>query len=171
MAEGHARGDGEFTDKAGQMTEAAKRLESIITPHRLQHDEIVREVTHEGRKTTTAYRVATQTPLDRYFHRRQISEIQWKAGNELFEDWYAAGLEPQLVADLTKVRVDESRATRLSESRARRRERFNAALRAVGPIASNEVVQVVCQQQPAGSKIKMEILRRGLTVLAVHYGY
>ena len=149
----------------------ARRLDDPIPPERYRHDELVNEETIDdhGRRSL-AKRVATQTPLDRYYRRNQIDERQWKAGNELWTDWYNAGLEPKVVMDLDRVRVDQSQGMRASERRSYHIRRFREAMRAVGPIASNEVTTVACQQQPAGSKAAMEILRRGLTVLADHYG-
>lgn len=146
------------------------RIDEIVTPHRRQHDEVVAETTREGNRTTTAYRVATQTPLDRYLHRRQIDQRQWLAGNELYTDWYEANYHPRVTADLTRPRVDESRQARLAANRAMRRRRVEAARQAAG-IAWPEIHRVCCEHRPAGSKAAMEILRRGLSALADFYGY
>ena len=151
--------------------EPSKRVNDPIPPERYRHDELVNEETLVNGAKALAKRVVTQTPLDRYYRRNQITEKQHKAGSELFDDWYLAGLEPTLVPDLTKVRVDESRATKLSESRAWRRDRFRRAMLAVGIINSNAVVTVCCNQRPAGSRHNMRKLRRGLDTLAKHYGY
>lgn len=154
------------------MISMPKRLDDPIPPERYRHDELVSEETMDAHgRRSLAKRVVTQTPLDRYYRRQQITQRQWQAGNELWTDWYNGGLEPSLVMDLDRVRVDQSTGNRASYRRAEHRERFHKALKAVGPIASNEVVQVVCQQIPAGSRMSMEILRRGLDVLADWYGY
>lgn len=149
----------------------ARRVDDIVTPHRRQHDVIEAEKTYEGRKITTALRVVTQTPLDRYYHRGQISQRQHQAGNELWGDWYIGGMEPKVVIDLTKVRVDESRAERFSKARAFRRQRFAKAMQAVGIVNSDVVARVCCQQLPAGSRHHMRKLRAGLDRLADHFGY
>jgi len=48
---------------------------------------------------------------------------------------------------------------------------WRAAIRAIGPVAADEVIAVCCQGEPVGKGARMEILRRGLAVLAGHYGY
>ena len=47
---------------------------------------------------------------------------------------------------------------------------WQCAMRAIGPIAADEVMVVVCLDQVVGEGTPMEILRRGLKVLAQHYG-
>lgn len=142
---------------------------------RWQHgDETLVEATDEAGSRRVV--VLTQDALDRYYRRGQLAPAAdenqrlYDAGVRLRGDFHRAGLTQNLVApynDLVSggsvqgflgVREDAYRAWR-------------AAIRAVGPIAADEVITVCCQGAPVGKGARMEILRRGLAVLAKHYGY
>lgn len=142
---------------------------------RWQHgDETLVEATEEAGRTRVV--VLTQDALDRYYRRGQLAGGKaenrrlYDAGVRLHGDFQRAGLTQNLVApynDLVSggsvqgflgVREDAYRAWR-------------AAVRAVGPIAADEVIAVCCQGEPVGKGARMEILRRGLAVLAGHYGF
>lgn len=117
-------------------------------------------------------RTTTQTPLDRYYRRNQIDEDQWKAGNKLFEDWYKSGLSPKLTADLMRMNVGECNyGMPSSERMAHHRREFRAASAVVWDFCGAELFHVCCEQKTIGSDAGMAIFKRGLDVLARHYGF
>ena len=136
-------------------------------------DETLVEATDEAGRSRVV--VLTQDALDRYFRRGLLAAGEaenrrlYDAGVRLRRDFHRAGLTAHVVArygDLVSggsvqgfmgVREDAYRAWR-------------AAIRAVGPIAADEVIAVCCQGEPVGKGARIEILRRGLAVLATHYG-
>lgn len=158
----------------------SRRAQPYMAPdegprERWQHgDETLVEPTEEAGRSRVV--VLTQDALDRYFRRGQLAaeDVEnrrlYDAGVRLRGDFQRAGLTQNLVApynDLVSggsvqgflgVREDAYRAWR-------------AAIQAVGPIAANEVIAVCCLGEPVGKGARMEILRRGLAVLARHYGY
>ena len=142
---------------------------------RWQHgDETLVEATEEagGRRVV----VLTQDALDRYYRRGQLAPAAaenqrlYDAGVRLRRDFHRAGLTPDVVARYSDLvsggSVQGFMALREDAYRA-----WRAAIRAVGPVAAGEVVAVCCQGAPVGKGARMEILRRGLAVLAQHYGY
>ena len=159
--------------KRSKRTQLLRTLEQG-PDERWQHgDETLVEPTEDaGRRRVV---VLTQDALDRYFRRGQLAPDAgdnrrfYDAGVRLRGDFARAGLTAHVVArygDLVSggsiqgfmgVREDAYRAWR-------------AAIRAVGPIAADEVIAVCCQGEPVGKGARMEILRRGLAVLAAHYG-
>jgi len=67
----------------------AKRKEPVQpndvgTPERWQHDEFRDEHTDTKLGAPKRRRVVTQTPLDRYYHRNQITRRQYEAGAKYF---------------------------------------------------------------------------------------
>jgi hypothetical protein len=138
--------------------------------HRRQHDEFVdAEVEVDGARMAVK-RVATQTPLDRYANRRLIDRRQYEAGERLARDWHHARMAPRLVATYGDL-IDCGGIPDPAADRAHARRRVAQAVAAVGRIAANEVVSVCCLEHPVGGHAAMEILRRGLDVLADHYGF
>lgn len=130
--------------------------------------------TQFGGRTLThkAIRVTTQTPLDRYYKRGQIDEDQWKSGNKLFEDWYKSGLSPKLTADLMRTNVGECNyGMPSSERMAHHRREFREASAVVWNFCGAELFLVCCEQKTIGSDAGMAIFKRGLDVLARHYGF
>ena len=119
--------------------------------------------------------VLTQDALDRYYRRGQLAPAAdenrrlYDAGARLRRDFHRAGLTPDVVARYSDLvsggSIQGFLAVREDSYRA-----WRAAIRAVGPVAADEVVAVCCQGAPVGKGARMEILRRGLAVLARHYG-
>lgn len=119
-----------------------------------------------------AKKIATQTPLDRYLKRRQITPLQHKAGSTLFNDWYKSGLSPRLVADPSRMNVGETTyGMAATERQAHHRKRYRQAIQAVGIMWSKELVACCCEGEPVGKGGPMVILRRALDVLTEHYGF
>jgi hypothetical protein len=114
-------------------------------------------------------RVVNVTPLDRYARRGLLDRRQVEAGERLAADWYAARMEPCVVASYRDW-VDCGTAADVQVDRAGARRRIARAIAAVGRIAASEVVAVCCDERAVGGTVAMEILRRGLDVLADHYG-
>lgn len=140
-----------------------------IARHRAQHDEIEDiETLVEGEKAT-AKRVVTQTPLDRYVRRGLIDKRQYEAGQSLARDWHYARMEPRLISNYRDL-IQCGGAPDPAADREHARKRLMSAISAVGRVAASEVVGVCGLQRPAGGPVAMEIFRRGLNVLADHYG-
>ena len=106
----------------------------------------------------TRRRVTTQTPLDRYLARGQITQEQWEAGDWLRRRFEAARLVPGAAAlDPAKIRVDCG--ARLMETTAAQSEAHRDvldALRAVGPELAPVLVSVCCMGEAASSWAKAD---------------
>lgn len=140
-----------------------------IAPHRLRHDSFEDAMVEVDGASAAVKRVATQTPLDRYIRRKLIEPRQFAAGERLAGDWHSARMEPRMIASYRDL-IDCGGMPDPAVDRAHARKRVARAVAAVGPIASSEVVSVCCLERPVGGNVAMEILRRGLDVLADHYG-
>ena len=148
------------------------------TPERACHDDVTTIATE--RAGVVAHRVKTPFVLDRYHARGELAPDipdenarRYDAGCRLREIWTKAGLEPHVIRSYDGMgrsgrsfgAAPEPVAGRIDAYRA-----WRAAIRAVGPIASCEVIDACCLGLALGSKTRLEILRRGLGVLADHYG-
>jgi hypothetical protein len=141
---------------------------------RWQHgDEALVEPTEEaGRRRVV---VLTQDALDRYYRRGQLAAEAadnrrfYDAGLRLRGDFERAGLTQNLVAPYSDL-VSGGSVQGLMGVREDSYRAWREAIQAVGPIAAGEVIAVCCQGEPVGKGARMEILRRGLAVLAAHYG-
>jgi hypothetical protein len=141
---------------------------------RWQHgDETLVEPTEEaGRRRVV---VLTQDALDRYYRRGQLAEDAadnrrlYDAGVRLRGDFQRAGLTQNLVARYSDL-VSGGSVQGFLALRGDAYRAWRKAIRAVGPIAADEIIAVCCQGAPVGRGARMEILRRGLAVLATHYG-
>ncbi|MCC7047245.1 MAG: hypothetical protein IT562_11070 [Alphaproteobacteria bacterium] len=140
-----------------------------IAPHRLQHDRFEDAAVEVDGASAVVKRIVTQTPLDRYIARKLIDRRQFEAGERLSRDWQFARMEPRMIASYRDL-IDCGGMPDPAVDRAHARKRVARAVAAVGPIASSEVVSVCCLERPVGGNVAMEILRRGLDVLADHYG-
>jgi hypothetical protein len=142
---------------------------------RWQHgDETLTEATEEAGVRRVV--VLTQDPLDRYHRRGQLApEVAenrrlYDAGARLRGDFHRAGLSQVVVARYGDL-VSGGSVQGFLALREDNYRRWRDAIRAVGPIAADEVITVCCRGEPVGKGARMEILRRGLSVLARHYGY
>lgn len=140
-----------------------------LSRHRLAQGEFVDETIEIDGARATVKRAINQTPLDRFQRRGLIDLRQAEAGGRLAKDWFLARLEPRQVASYSDL-IDCGTAPDPAVDRFHARKRVAMALQAVGRIAASEVTQVCCLEQAAGGPVGMEILRRGLDVLADHYG-
>ncbi len=119
-------------------------------------------------------RVRTQDALDRYFRTGRLdpgdragNRRRYEAGRRLQADWLAAGMEAPTTAGYSD-QVDGGRPQDLPLRRLDAYRRWRAAIQAVGPIAAREVIEVCCVGSAVG-RTGLEILRRGLALLADHY--
>lgn len=127
-----------------------------------------------GRDGGVRARVKAQDALDRYALRGELAPGDGKenhrrrdAALRLRLDWTKAGLEATLTSAYVEIvqggrRIDRM-ATREDAYRA-----FRDAIQAVGPVAAQEVIETACLGNAVG-RLRLEILRRGLAVLADHY--
>lgn len=137
-------------------------------------DETLVEATEKAGQSRIV--VLTQDALDRYYKRSQLDRDKernrrlYDAGCQLRMDWSKAGMNPQTIGRYMDM-VSGGSIQGFSVMREGAYRRWRDAVQAVGPIASNEVITVTCLGEPVGKGAAMEILRRGLGVLAKHYGY
>jgi hypothetical protein len=111
---------------------------------RYQHGDEIR--TEPGAAAGVFYRrVTTQSVLDRYLKRSQISQRQFDAGMKLYRLWRASGGAPRVVASYG-IRVQG--APELSEEQAALRGRVTQVLRRMGRL-SGILVHVCLCDQPA----------------------
>jgi len=120
-------------------------------------------------------RAAGPDALDRYSVRGQLApgdaaenRRRYDAALRLRLDWTRAGLEAPVTSGYEE-RVDGGLRRDRMAAREDAYRRFRDAIRAVGPVAAHELVEVACLGRAVG-RTGLEILRRGLAVLADHYG-
>ena len=85
------------------------------------------------------------------------------AAERLQDDFYEAGLEPQLGSHFER-RAEGTQ--NMTPKQARHRKKWNAAIKAVGPRYRNDVIMAVNFDAHAGS---LDFLLKGLDRLAKHY--
>ncbi|MFQ5776023.1 MAG: DUF6456 domain-containing protein [Kiloniellaceae bacterium] len=111
-------------------------------PERYQHGDVVR--TEPGRAAGTFYRrVTTQSALDRYLARDQISQRQFDAGMKLYRLWRASGAAQRVIASYSP-RVQARRE--LSDEQAALRRRVTGILRRMGPLSGILVHVCLCDE-------------------------
>lgn len=117
----------------------------------------------------------SQTILDRYLLRRQITERQYDAGNKIYRQWRAAGSQVSVTGRYGP-RLGHS--PEKSEYQIDMRHRVNLAMRDVGSQLSAVVVHVCLCDLPArdwaisaggAPQAGIVVLRLALDALADHY--
>lgn len=135
--------------------------EIVLPPvERARHDEIAVEkvLISDGSGRTLAVAdaavVKTPAPLDRYFRRRQINGLQYKAGKILRATAHHAGMTPRTVVNLeAEIRGAGGSAPGFiaaSERIAEARDRLRGAVRAAGRILWPVLSYVVLDEHSAG---------------------
>ena len=120
-------------------------------------------------------RNTSETILDVYLRKGELdkrkdrAQTLFDAGIRLRNDWMLAGLEPGIISKYSDL-ISGNGVADLTGSRIDAYGDWRQAIHAIGPVASNEVIDVCCMGNKVG-RVGLEILRRGLTILAVHYGY
>lgn len=149
---------------------------------RYQHgDETLVEPTERAGESHVV--ILSRNSLDRYYRRQQLSpETKTKrledneanrrlydAGNQFLMEWESAGKEPQVICRYSDM-VSSGAVAGFWGGRIDALAKWQRAVQAIGPIACNEVISVCCFGEDIGRE-RMILLRRGLDVLARHYGY
>ena len=142
-------------------------------PERRQHGLLVIEETMVA--GVMHARVATPDALDYYYAHKRLGEgrdsrRRYEAGARLRGYWDSAGMEPRVVGRYENMPPDGAWRGGWTPSNEDAYRQFSDGLKAVGPIASNEVVETCCFGRAVG-RGGMEILRRGLEELCKHWGY
>ena len=157
----------EFEDFVARYCNACLRKSS--TPERWQHGDMWEEE-HEGAKAGVfRRRVLTQTPLDRYYQREEITERQYVAGKRLYGLWRASGSESRITG---AYEPPIQHAGELSDGQAYRRARFSEVMRHMGITHSSVLVWVCLCGESAkgwGGRTGIEYLRDALTCLADYW--
>lgn len=132
------------------------------------------ELEPAGRDGSVRARVRAQDALDRYALRGELApgdaaenRRRRDAALRLRLDWTRAGLEASVTGAYAD-RIDGGARPDRMAWREDAYRGFREAIRAVGPIAAQEVIETACLGNAVG-RSGIEILRRGLAVLADHY--
>jgi hypothetical protein len=150
----------------------AVKYSDFGNPHGFRHGMIVIEnMDNSGNKRA---RQAIQVPLDYYRARKYITNEQFSAGDELFKDFYRAGVSQKVVMDLNEVSRIPNHA--MSNHQVEALERFREAMNQL-EIEGRKIAWDVCCM---GYRIEDIGLKKGygiqrlqsvLDTLAVHYGF
>ncbi len=141
---------------------------------RHQHGDVI-ELEETMRAGLRRARNRTQTVLDRYLLRREISDRQYDAGNRLYRQWRASGSQMSVTGHYGP-RLGHSQDK--SEFQIDMRGRVDAALRDVGKQLSAVLVHVCLCDLPARNwalgiggapQAGIVVLRLALEALADHY--
>ena len=124
-----------------------------------------------------------ELPLGRLLHRKVIDGAQFDAGERLRRDFTLAGLSPRMGIDFTQPLVPGGRGQKaeapLTDMVLAAKQRFSAAMRAVGPGLNDLLFDVCCHLRgleeaeqakrwpPRSAKVVLAI---ALDRLADHYG-
>ena len=111
-------------------------------PERYQHGDSIRS--EPGADAGVFHRrVTTQSALDRYLRRGQISQRQFDAGAKLYRMWRAAGGALRVTMSYEQ-RIPGGRE--LSDDQAALRGRLTEVLRAMGPLGAILVHVCLCDE-------------------------
>ena len=140
---------------------------------RYQHGDAIRTET-TGRAGVFCRRVTTQTMLDRYYARQQISQRQFDAGQRLYGVWRAAGGEQRITA-FYGVRVQGQ--SDMTDREAELRHRVTLLLRHMGALSGILVHVCLCDAAARDWAVArgdapqagLAILRLALDGLADHW--
>lgn len=159
------------------MTKRKPRKPAVVhsdfgPPERRRHGPMVLEAVPEDLVSVTnrdrVRALEVDDPLYVYRRRKVINATQRRAGMSLRALWVRCGLEPSVVGRYAEL-IAAGSVESLRTSSVKHYQKFVHAVRAVGPIASDEVMDVACLQQFIDHR-RYEILRRGLDVLAKEFG-
>jgi hypothetical protein len=136
----------------------------------------------DGKETAVTVNEA-ESPLGRLRHRKYIDGVQFDAGERLRRDFTLAGIAPRMGIDLTAPIVHNARGQKseppLTNMILAAKQRFSAAMRAVGPGLNDLLFDVCCHlrgleeaERAKGWPIRSAkvVLVIALDRLADHYG-
>lgn len=111
-------------------------------------------------------RITTQTPLDRYYQREQISRRQFEAGEKLYALWRRAGRSQRLVSNYDAVIVDGSSPT---QTHGEAFSDYIAILRDLGQDMGKVAMWVCCEGMNANEAATQlnHDPRGGITLLRI----
>lgn len=121
-------------------TQAQRARADAGPPERHQHGDTIR-IEPADAAGVFYRRVTTQTVLDRYRARNEISQRQFDAGAKLYAIWRAGGAAQRVTA-LYEVRIKARRE--ISDRQAEMRHRITQVLRHMGPLAGVLVHVCLC---------------------------
>ena len=167
-------------DRAGVIVAASN--DDYGPKERHRHDVVEKE----GEAAQAHVRIVTATVLDTMKSRKNLGfdkdedqQRLWNAGDRLRSDFYLAGMQPRVISTLTP--LPGGGKGEMSNRMVDARNRFNAALNAVGPVLSPILLHVVCHDQPVNSFLKRKgsqsetvastLFKAALATLTHHYGY
>jgi hypothetical protein len=130
---------------AGWFARACAAEEPFAAQHQLRRKAFVRDESGVARPVTLD---DAESPLARLRQRGLIGRVQFAAGEKLRTDFTLAGLSPRLGVDLaapllTRTRGKAARAN-LNDTVLAAKQRFGAAMTAVGPGLSDLLFDVCC---------------------------
>jgi hypothetical protein len=159
--------------------------------YQAQHGEIFHKTFTDGHESFSAQINSAESPLARLYHRKDKSGSRWlddnqfQAGERLRQDFERAGMQPRLSAswDLNTGAgggAYNQDYSALSDFALDSRKRVDAAIAALDDALAGVVLDICCylkgleqvereRQWPARSAKLM--LRTGLAILAMHYGF
>ncbi len=124
------------------------------------------------------FRNATATPLDEYLHRGYIEDRQFQGGDRFRCDYQLAALMPCVTGDLNRLPSGRGDGGSLTEAHVMARQRYRAAVRAIGKMNTKFAHNVCCFDVGVGdleAEMKwrkgygMIRFREALDALADHY--
>lgn len=177
-----AKGDRLVLTDAGEgwLRRRAASVDPFAAQHQIRRRRIITD--EQGREQLVTVNVA-EAPLLWMYQRGMVSQTQCQAGERLRRDYTLARLAPRLAVDLNAPVTLGSRAVKpevlLPDTVLAAKQRFAAAMRAVGPGLSDLLFEICCHLggleaserargwPRASAKV---VLRIALDRLAAHYG-
>ena len=154
--------------------------ERFAEQHRLR---VKRTMVGEGGKEISVSINLAESPLGRLRHRRVIDAVQFDAGERLRRDFTLAGLTPRLGIDLTapinRHARGQANQAPLNVMVLAAKQRFRAAMQAVGPGLNDVLFDVCCHlrgleqaERAKGWPVRSAKIVLGIALdrLADHYG-
>ncbi len=148
--------------KAGRAGSAPNASGDTGPPERYRHGDVIRS--EPGADAGVFYRrVTTQSALDRYLSRSQISQRQFDVGTKLYRMWRATGGE-QRVTFSYELRVRAR--PELSDEQAVLRHRLTEVLRRMGPLAGILIQVCLCDEAARDwARSRGDVPQAGVVVL------
>ena len=150
-----------------------------------KHSNVILEKSKTG---VNRVRNLTQSPLDYYYKRKQITELQYKAGRRFNGDFIYSGMNPNTTMNYKNFMLGKSKQKNAScfepanDNQIDAKERFSNALDTIGRVLSPILIHVCCFEGYAGDWAAMNgkagrqgktegmvTLRIALEHLAIHY--
>ncbi len=146
-------------------------------PERYRHGDIIRA--EPGDRAGVHYRrVMTQSALDRYLAREQISQRQFDAGLKLYRLWRASGAGQRVIAAYgPRIGNRHRGASEMTDRQAVLRQGVTEVLRRMGPLAGMLIHVCLCDEAARdwatargdAPQAGVVVLRLALDALADHW--